>query len=85
VSGHRNPLAGFDSPDVAAQVVLEPSDAGLHVRNIATCGHIRKLAGRRRVAAPASTAARPISRSLRLVSPLECGSGAAAVRCEPRR
>ena len=40
VSGDRNPLACFDSADVAAQVVFELSDAGLHVMNIATCGHI---------------------------------------------
>jgi len=42
VSGDRNPLACFKSPDVAAQVVSELSDAGLHVLNIATCGHIGK-------------------------------------------
>ena len=43
VSGHRNPLTCFDSPDVAAQVVSELSDTGLHLTNIATCGHICKL------------------------------------------
>ena len=40
VSGDRNTLARFDSADVAAQVVFELSDAGLHFINIATCGHI---------------------------------------------
>src|SRR5439155_20168251 len=40
VSGDRNPLACFNSADVAAQVVFELSDAGLHFMNIATCGHI---------------------------------------------
>ncbi len=40
VSGHRDSLARFNSPDVAAQVVFQLSDAGLHPINIATCGHI---------------------------------------------
>ena len=40
VGGHRNPLACFDAADVAAQVVFELSDTGLHALNIATCGHI---------------------------------------------
>jgi len=40
VGGDRNTLARFDSADVAAQVVFELPDAGLHVMNIATCGHI---------------------------------------------
>ena len=40
VSGHRDPLACFDSPDVAAQVVFQLSDAGLHLINIATYGCI---------------------------------------------
>jgi len=48
VGGNRNPLACFNSADVAAQVVFELSDAGLHVMNIATCGHIRNRVGRRR-------------------------------------
>ena len=50
VRGHRNPLACFDSTDIAAQVVFELSDTGLHPANIATCGHSCKLRGRRRQA-----------------------------------
>jgi hypothetical protein len=38
----EDPLACFDSPDVAAQVVSQLSDAGLHRTNIAICGHICK-------------------------------------------
>ncbi len=40
VSGHRNPLACFNSPDVAAQVDSQLSDGCLHPIDIATCGHI---------------------------------------------
>ena len=45
VGRHRNPLAGLDSADVAAQVVLQLSDSRFHESNIATYGHIRKFKG----------------------------------------
>ena len=38
--GHRNPLSGLNSPDIAAQVVLQLADYRLHVSSMATCGHI---------------------------------------------
>ena len=44
VRRHRNPLAGLDSADVPAQVVPQVPDPGLHDLNIATCGHICKIA-----------------------------------------
>lgn len=40
MSCDRNPLTCLDSADVTAQVVFELSDPGLHLTNIATCGHI---------------------------------------------
>ncbi len=49
MSGHRNPLTFLDSSDIAAQVVFELSDTGLHPTNIATCGHIGKPPGQRRL------------------------------------
>jgi hypothetical protein len=42
VGGHQDPLACFNAPDVAAQVVFQLSNAGLHRTNIAICGHIGK-------------------------------------------
>ncbi len=48
VGGDRNPLTCFDSADVSTQVVFQLSDAGLHVMNIATCGHICNGRGYRR-------------------------------------
>lgn len=41
MSRNRYTFAGFDSPDVTAQVVLELTDtSGGHDESIATCGHI---------------------------------------------
>lgn len=56
VGGDRNPLACFDSADVAAQVVFELSDAGLHFMNIATCGHMCKSSSSSSELRPGDTA-----------------------------
>jgi hypothetical protein len=55
VSGHRNPLACFNSADEAAQVVFQLPDADLHLMNIATCGHICQQAPGTRPAEPGPT------------------------------